>query len=58
MNHALRDYIEREAEPLEETLRLVLREVLPDSGEKPSRKTLRKRTGREKRAGPVKGRKK
>ena len=34
MNHALRDYMEREAEPLEETLRRVLREVLPESGGK------------------------
>lgn len=32
MNHALRDYMEREAEPLEDTLRRVLREVIPDSG--------------------------
>jgi BrnA antitoxin of type II toxin-antitoxin system len=43
MNHALRDHMEREAEPLEETLRRVLREVLPDSSERPGRKTSRKR---------------
>jgi len=34
MNQALRDYMEREAEPLEETFRRVLREVLPASAMK------------------------
>lgn len=48
MNHALRDHMEREAEPLEATLRRVLREVLPDSGPKRARKTLRKGVGRRK----------
>jgi hypothetical protein len=43
MNHALRDYMEREAEPFEETLRRVLREVLPDSRENAGRKASRKR---------------
>jgi hypothetical protein len=31
MNRVLREYVEREAEPLEETLRRVLREVIPES---------------------------
>ena len=31
MNRALREHVEREAEPLEDTLRRVLREVLPES---------------------------
>jgi hypothetical protein len=40
MNHALRDYMEREAEPLEETFRRVLREVIPASAtKKAARKT-------------------
>jgi hypothetical protein len=48
MNHALRDHMEREAEPLEATLRRVLREVLPDSGPKRVRKPMRKGVGRRK----------
>ena len=31
MNRALRDYVEGQVEPLEETLRRVLREVIPSS---------------------------
>jgi hypothetical protein len=42
MNQALRDYIEREAEPLEATLRRVLREVLPESRANRARKAGRK----------------
>ena len=45
MNHALREQMEREAEPLEETLRRVLREVLPGSGKKRARKATRKKAG-------------
>jgi hypothetical protein len=50
MNRALREHMEREAEPLEDTLRRVLREVLPDSRtgtrKKPTKKRARKkRTG-------------
>ena len=48
MNQALRDYVEREAEPLEDTLRRVLEEVLPGSARKKTvkkkRKTTRKKT--------------
>ena len=40
MNSALREHIETEAEPLEETLRRVLKEVLPSS-DRPAR-TVRK----------------
>ncbi len=42
MNQALRDYVDREAEPLEETLRRVLEEVLPGSKSKATRKTKTK----------------
>jgi hypothetical protein len=45
MNCALREHVEREAEPLEETFRRVLREVLPDSRK---RKVARKKAGRKK----------
>ncbi len=37
MNRALREYMERDEEPLEDTLRRVLREVLPGSGTKARR---------------------
>jgi hypothetical protein len=37
MNRALREHMERQDEPLEETLRRVLREVLPASPVKPRR---------------------
>ncbi|HEX9640315.1 MAG TPA: BrnA antitoxin family protein [Candidatus Krumholzibacteria bacterium] len=37
MNRALREYMERDEEPLEDTLRRVLREVLPGSGTKSRR---------------------
>jgi hypothetical protein len=37
MNRALREYMERDEEPLEDTLRRVLREVLPGSDSKPRR---------------------
>ena len=37
MNRALREYMEREEEPLEDTLRRVLSEVLPESRAKPRR---------------------
>lgn len=37
MNRALREYMDRDEEPLEDTLRRVLREVLPGSGSKPRR---------------------
>ena len=49
MNRALREHMEREAEPLEDTLRRVLREVLPRS---PSRKrtTAKKKASRKKAA--------
>lgn len=43
MNQALRAHMEREQEPLEETLRRVLREVLPGSSAKPKRKTTKKK---------------
>ena len=50
MNRALRDHIEREEEPLEDTLRRVLSEVLPSSSSKPRRtktaKKSRRKTGR------------
>ena len=50
MNQALRAHMEREEEPLEDTLRRVLREVLPGSGAKPKRKSgkkkARKRSGK------------
>jgi hypothetical protein len=45
MNSALREHMESETEPLEDTFRRVLREVLPDSQE---RKSARKRTARRK----------
>ena len=37
MNRALRGYMYRDEEPLEDTLRRVLREVLPGSSTKPQR---------------------
>ena len=47
MNRALREHMEREAEPLEETLRRVLREVLPESRTKkraaPKKKAAQKK---------------
>jgi len=50
INRALRDYVEREEEPLEETLRRVLSEVLPGSRAKAQRtktaKKKRKKGGR------------
>ena len=54
MNKALRDHMDREEEPLEETFRRVLREVLPGSARRPargqtsSRKTSRKKSTRKK----------
>jgi hypothetical protein len=51
MNQALRDYMEREAEPLEATLRRVLREVLPGSRAKRAKKAGRKAPARKKAAG-------
>jgi hypothetical protein len=50
VNQALREHVEREAEPLEETLRRVLREVLPSSGGARRRKTGRKPGGSKKAA--------
>jgi hypothetical protein len=45
MNRALREHMEREDEPLEDTLRRVLSEVLPGSPAKPRRaKTAKKRS--------------
>jgi hypothetical protein len=45
MNRALREHMEREEEPLEDTLRRVLSEVLPGSPAKPRRaKTAKKRS--------------
>ena len=41
VNRALREYMEHQVEPFEETLRRVLSEVLP--GSKPRRKTLKRR---------------
>jgi antitoxin component of RelBE/YafQ-DinJ toxin-antitoxin module len=43
VNMALREYMEHQVEPFEDTLRRVLREVLP--GSKPERKTSRRRAG-------------
>ena len=47
VNRALREHMEREAEPLEDTLRRVLREVLPESSRgtrsKPTKKKARKK---------------
>ena len=47
MNRALREHMEHEDEPLEETFRRVLREVLPDSGAG-GKKTARKKAPRKK----------
>ena len=45
MNRALREHMEREEEPLEDTLRRVLSEVLPGSPAKPRRaKTAKKKS--------------
>jgi hypothetical protein len=41
LNGALREYMEHQLEPLEDTLRRVLREVLPSS--RPRRKTAKRR---------------
>ena len=58
MNHALRDYIEREAEPLEDTLRRVLREVLPGSSNETSRRALpRRKPFKKARASAARGKK-
>jgi hypothetical protein len=43
VNRALREYMEGQVEPFEDTLRRVLKEVLP--GSKPSRRTERRRDG-------------
>jgi hypothetical protein len=50
MNRALRQHMEREAEPLEETFRRVLSEVLPDSRKRKAarKKTVRKKATRKK----------
>jgi hypothetical protein len=45
MNHALREHMDREAEPLEEIFRRVLKEVLPGSRKK---KATRKKAARKK----------
>ena len=45
INQALREYVETQREPLEETLRRVLREVLPEARK---RVTSRKKAGRPK----------
>ena len=50
MNLALRQHIEREAEPLEDTLRRVLREVMPNAASKPRKKGAAKTTARKKAA--------
>ena len=47
MNRALREHMEREAEPLEDTLRRVLREVLPGSQPK-KRGAAKKKASRKK----------
>lgn len=41
INRALREHVEREAEPLEDTLRRVLREVIPES--RPKKRTASKK---------------
>jgi hypothetical protein len=46
MNRALREHMEREAEPLEDTLRRVLREVLPGSPPGRRRKVAKKKARR------------
>lgn len=46
MNRALREYMEQDEEPLEETLRRVLREVLPGSDTKPQRAKATKKARR------------
>jgi metal-responsive CopG/Arc/MetJ family transcriptional regulator len=45
INQALREYVETQREPLEDTLRRVLREVLPEASE---RGTAKKKAGRAK----------
>ena len=47
INRALREHVEREAEPLEDTLRRVLREVLPAAPKK-ARSKSRKKAARKK----------
>jgi hypothetical protein len=49
MNRALRDYVEGQIEPLEETLRRVLLEVIP-SGRKTSKARTTKKRGTRKKA--------
>ena len=49
MNQALRDHVENAVEPLEDTLRRVLKEVLP-AGQKRAAKKARKSTTRAKKA--------
>lgn len=51
MNRALREHTEREDEPLEETFRRVLREVLPGSHVVRPKKTARKAASRKKASG-------
>jgi len=49
MNQALRAHIEREEEPMEDTLRRVLKEVLPGSKTRPrkaAKKKARKKAGK------------
>jgi hypothetical protein len=46
INSALRAHVEHEQEPLEDTLRRVLSEVLPNSRGKAGKKKIRKKTGR------------
>jgi hypothetical protein len=48
MNGALREHMEREEEPLEDTLRRVLSEVLPGSRGKPRRAKAAKKKARKK----------
>lgn len=48
VNQALRAHVEREEEPLEDTLRRVLKEVLPRSGAKTRRKAAKKKAARKK----------
>lgn len=45
INQALRDYVDREAEDLEDTLRRVLQEILPGSTSKTKRRSKRKAKG-------------
>jgi hypothetical protein len=56
MNHALREYLEREDEPLEETFRRVLREVLPESSSARAKRVERKVPASKKKTTSVKKR--